>query len=334
MSRLDTGKILKIRKMGRSLPKRLRPSGLAEVLAVLLLAASALFSITGSGRASGAPGTYSTAYSPYRTYEILSEVSGRIVSWGAEEGQILPAGRPLVEIEHEALSIEARELEIKLRQLLQEEKNLRRIVSLKEKKLERYRGLLKQGHLQPQAVEDVEVDFLSFRMKLIQNRKQQADTRRAIAGVRDQLKKSMPSFDIPLYLSQRYKERYENLLPGQKIARLMDISRARAHLVLPPLAFKSLRQTLAEGASVRFYLILPYRGQKDGDQGQTAGAELSTRVLTGRVERLKVDRDNDYLYSYGFDLVFEPQPDILWGEVVAIRLAEPEEPSSRTGHGQ
>ncbi len=275
---------------------------LAEAGATLEAAQTA--GAEGQARPSPPSPLYSASYSPYRSYEILSEVAGRITAWGADEGEILPAGSPLLEIEHEALDIESEQLEKKLHLLLEEERNLRRILALKEKKLDRYRRLLKEGHLQPQAVEDVEVELLSFRMQLIQNRKQQADTERALAKVRDQLEKSMPSFDKPLYLSQRYKERFENVLPGQPVARLLDLSRARLHLVLPPEEFKLMEA--GAGAELSFSLITP------------EGRRLH---LKGRIERLKVDRDNDYLYSYGLDLIIPPQKGLLWGEVVKVGLS-------------
>ncbi len=252
------------------------------------------------------PDTFmSAAYSPYRSYEIVAEISGKIVHWNIDEGEVLNPGIPMLEMDNRLKKAEIAELKRKLELLKKEEQALIRAARLKKKKFQRFKGLLKQKHVQPQAVEDVEIDLISFRMKLIANGKQQADTRKAIATIQDMLQKTSPRFDIPLYLSKRYREQYEYAVAGQPLARMLDISRARLHIVLPPEQFKEIRQHLKRGDKTAIRII------------SSSGKQYH---IMAEVERLKLDRDNDYLYSYGLDLIFQPIPDLLWGEVVKVMI--------------
>ncbi len=247
----------------------------------------------------------SGAYSPYSVHIIKAEVAGHIKRINAREGQILKKNTPIMEIDCAALEKQLMSLKEVLKALKLEKGVLERNLQLSRKKFQRYLKLKKEGHIEQQLVEDMETQVNSSRMTLIENRRHQAETRRAIAQLEDQIKKSRPCFDRPLYVSQNFKEVYETVVPGEKLSRLLDISKAKIHLVLSLPCFKRLKEALKEGRTLNFSLVLP------------DGKEIRAR---GQVEKLKVDPDNSYLYSYGFDLVFAPIKGLLWGQVVRIRI--------------
>jgi len=247
----------------------------------------------------------SGAYSPYSVHVIKAEVAGHIKRINAREGQILKEHTPIMEIDCAALEKQLGSLKDVLKALELEKDVLERNLQLSRKKFLRYLKLKKEGHIEQQLVEDMETQVNSSRMSLMENRRHQAETRRAIAQLEDQIKKSRPCFDRPLYVSQNFKEVYETVVPGEKLSRLLDISKAKIHLVLSLSCFKRLKEALKEGRTLNFSLVLP------------DGKEIRAR---GQVEKLKVDPDNSYLYSYGFDLVFAPIKGLLWGQVVRIRI--------------
>ncbi len=246
----------------------------------------------------------SAAYSPYSVHVIRSEVNGRIIRINGTEGQILKAGIPLIEIDSQAL----REQLVQLQQVLANLQKMERVLSsdleLSRKKYRRYLALKKTGHVEEQAVENIEREFHSSELALIGNKRQQAETRRNMIELEDKIKKCAPSFSKDLYVAENFKELFETVVPGEKISRLLDISRAKLHLVLPPACFSLMEEAL-KGATLSFEIVT-----EDG----------KVYSSLGRVEKLKVDPDNDYLYSYGFDLVFKPIKGLLWGQVVKVHL--------------
>ncbi len=247
----------------------------------------------------------SGVYAPYSVHLIKAEVSGRVNKVNAKEGQLLPAGTPIMEIEHTALTKELNSLEQVLEALAQERKVLLKNLELVKRKFGRYLKLKREGHVEEQIVEDVESQVNSAEMALIANKQKQAETKRAIWELKDKIKKSRPCFDKPLYVSQNFKELYETVVPGENLSRLLDVSKAKIHLVLSLSCFKVLEKTLSSGRKIHFSIILP---------------DNRTIEIDGNVEKLKLDPDNSYLYSYGFDLIFQPIPGLLWGQVVRVEL--------------
>ena len=248
---------------------------------------------------------FSSVYSPYSVHIIKSEVSGRIIRINAREGQILKAGTPLMEIDSKALDSQLVQLGKVLSSLGKSEKVLSRDLELNRKKYQRYLTLRKKGHVEEQAVENIEQEFHGSELALIENRRQQADVRRNIIDLTDRINKCRPSFGRDLYVAENFKELFETVMPGEKISRLMDVSRAKVHLVLPAACFSGMERRLRLKRPVSFQLIT-----EDG----------RIHSCSGSPEKLKIDPDNSYLYSYGFDLVFQPVEDILWGQVVKVRL--------------
>ncbi len=249
--------------------------------------------------------TISSAYSPYSVHLIKAEVEGRIVRINAREGSILKAGTPLVEIDSTALKGQLEQLRRMLESLKKSEKVLTRDLALNQKKYHRYVVLQKKKHVEAQAVENVERELHNSELVLIENRRQQADVSRRIIELEDRISKCAPRFSRDFYVAENFKERYETVVPGENISRLLDISRAKIHLVLSPECFLKAENSLHEEGPVDFKIITE------------DGRSYSTR---GRVEKLKIDPDNSYLYSYGFDLVFKPVEFLLWGQVVTVRL--------------
>ena len=247
----------------------------------------------------------SGVYSPYTVHLIRSEVSGTIAKINAREGQILRAGTPIMELDISALQAQKIQLRNILRELKAAEKVLSKNRDLAEKKYERYAKLKQQGHIEAQAVENVERELHAAELSLIDNRRQQSEVRRSIIDIDDRIKKACPSFSKDLYVAQNFKELFESVVPGENLSRLLDTSAAKIHLVLPPSCFKEMKERLTEKQGVDFDILT--------EKGLTFGCR-------GRVERLKIDPDNSYLYSYGFDLVFPPVRQLLWGQVVRVRL--------------
>ncbi|NPA94921.1 MAG: biotin/lipoyl-binding protein [Thermodesulfobacteria bacterium] len=249
--------------------------------------------------------TLSGVYSPYSVHLIKAEVSGRINRINAREGEILAAGTPIMEIEHTALERQLHSLKGVLEALSHGQRVLEKNLELLKRKLRRYKKLKAAGHVEEQTVEDVEAQVNNAELALIENRQRQAETKRAIWELKDRIRKSIPSFQRPLYVSQNFKELYETVVPGENLSRLLDVSKAKIHLVLSLACFKVLETRLLRDKTINFSIILP------------GNRKIET---TGKVERLKIDPDNRYLYSYGFDLVFQPVKGLLWGQVVQIRL--------------
>ena len=249
--------------------------------------------------------TLSAAYSPYSVHVIKAEVSGKIVRINAREGSILKAGTPLMEIDSRALRSQLEQLEKVLSSLGRSEKVLMRDLELNRKKYHRYVVLKEKRHVEAQAVENVERELHGSELALIENRRQQAEVRRNIIEIDDRISKCAPSFSRDFYVAENFKELYETVVPGEAISRLLDVSRAKVHLVLSPECFSVVEKALDEGRRLDFEVIT-----EDG----------SSHHARGRVEKLKIDPDNSYLYSYGFDLVFRPMESILWGQVVKVRL--------------
>ncbi len=249
--------------------------------------------------------TLSGVYSPYSVHLIKAEVSGHVVKINATEGQTLKAGTPIMEIDCSALEQQLKNMTDVLKALKDEKRVLIKNLGLIRKKYIRYLRLKKEGHIEQQLVEDMESEVNSVQMSVIDNRRRIAETKRAIADIKDRIKKSRPAFDHPLYVSQNFKELYETVVPGENLSRLLDISRAKIHLVFSLSCFKRFEQTLRASGTLPFTIVL--------ENGQTVDAK-------GRVEKLKIDPDNRYLYSYGFDLVFPPVKGLLWGQVVQVRL--------------
>ncbi len=249
--------------------------------------------------------TLSGVYSPYSVHLIKAEVSGHVVKINAREGQILNAGVPIMEIDCSSLEKELGSLEDVLNALISERKLLLQDLELARKKYERYLKLKKEGHIEQQLVEDIETQVISAERAVIGNRQSQAETKRAIAEIKDKIKKSRPRFDKPLYVSQNFKEVYETVVPGENLSRLLDVSRAKIHIILSLSCFKKLETSLRTHRPLAFSILLP------------GGEQIKA---SGRAEKLKVDPDNSYLYSYGFDLVFAPIKGLLWGQVVRIKI--------------
>ena len=149
---------------------------------------------------------------------------------------------------------------------------------------------------------------MNTRLSLIQNHKQQAEVRSNLLVIKDKIKKAAPVFSLPLYCATYYVEAFESVLPGERLARLMDISRARVHIDLSPKKFKAILGT--------------YKGKKGKREVDFVLIDhASTRhLLSGYIEKLRTNPDSDYLYSYGFDLVFPPVDGLLWGEVVTVEF--------------
>ncbi len=249
--------------------------------------------------------TLSGAYSPYSVHLIKAEASGHIVRINAREGQILPANVPIMEIDSSALEKELGSLKQVLHALILEETILKKNLELTKRKYARYLKLKKAGHIEEQSLEDIESLVNNAQMAIVENRQKQAETRRSIAEITDRIKKSRPSFAIPLYVSQNFKELYETVVPGENLSRLLDVSKAKIHLVFSLSCFKKIEHRLKKGKPISFSIIL---------------ADKQTIRAKGHVEKLKVDPDNHYLYSYGFDLVFPPIKDLVWGQVVQVKL--------------
>ncbi len=249
--------------------------------------------------------TLSGVYSPYRIHVIKAEVTGTIIKINAREGQMLPAGIPIMEIDCSALEKQLELLKDIVSALTEERKLLEKNLELVRKKYNRYLQLKKAGHIEQQLVEDMEAQVNAALMSMVDNRRQIAATKRSISEIQDRIKKSRPLFDRPLYVSQNFKELYESTVPGEKLSRLLDISKAKIHLVLSISCFKRLQKRLTREKTINFSIL-----DKNGKAIQ----------LKGKAERLKIDTDNHYLYSYGFDLVFSPLENLLWGQVVRVQL--------------
>ncbi len=247
----------------------------------------------------------SAAYSPYSVHLIKSEVNGRIVRINAVEGKVLKAGTPLVQVDSKALEGQLEQLQHVLDALKNSERVLSRDLELAKKKYDRYLALRGKGHIEEQAVENMEKEFHSAELTLIENKRQQAEVRRNMIQLRDQILKCAPSFPRDFYVAENFKELYETVVPGENISRLLDISKVKLHLVLSPRCFSSIEESVAHEKTIPFQLIT-----EDG----------KVYPCIGHVEKLKIDPDNNYLYSYGFDLVFRPVAGILWGQVVKVRL--------------
>ncbi len=247
----------------------------------------------------------SAAYSPYSVHLIKAEVSGRIVRVNARDGSILKAGTPIVEIDSRALKDELQQLEAVLASLKKSEKVLARDAELTHRKYQRYEALKAKKHVEAQAVENVEKELHASELALIENRRQQADVKRNIIDLQDRIRKCAPSFSQNFYVAENFKELYEIVVPGENISRLLDISMAKLHLVLSPGCFSMVQKALERQETMAFEIIT-----EDG----------RSYASRGKVEKLKFDLDNSYLYSYGFDLVFTPVPGLLWGQVVTVRL--------------
>ncbi len=249
----------------------------------------------------------SGVYSPYSVHLIKAETAGRIAKINAREGEVLPAKTPIMEIDYSALAKQLKSLKEVLSALYEEKKILLKNLGLIKKKYQRYLRLKEHGHIEEQLVEDMEAKVNSAHMSVIDNRRRIAETERAIADMEERIKKSRPLFDRPLYVSQNFKEIYETVVPGENLSRLLDISKAKIHLVLSLSCFKQLETALSKDKKIHFSIILP-----------------DSKVITidGKVEKLKIDPDNRYLYSYGFDLVFQPVKGLLWGQVIRVRLGQ------------
>lgn len=267
----------------------------------------------------------SAVYSPYSVHVIRSEVSGRIIRINGREGQVLKAGTPVIEIDSKALRSQLVQLQSVLSSLGRSERVLARDLELTRKKYDRYLTLRKRGHVEEQAVENIEQELHTSELALIENRRQQADCRKNIIDLTDRINKCAPSFTRDFYVAENFRELFETVVPGEKVSRLMDVSRAKVHLVLPPGCFSVMEKILRSEKIIPFQLVTEDAG---------------TYSLSGSPEKLKIDPDNSYLYSYGFDLVFQPVKDILWGQVVKVRLilkgqADPSakgEPAAKQGH--
>ncbi|RUM88957.1 MAG: hypothetical protein DSZ23_03875 [Thermodesulfatator sp.] len=247
----------------------------------------------------------SAAYSPYSVHVIKSEVSGRIVRINAKEGQILKAGIPVMEVDSLAQKAELMQLKQVLSSLKKSEKVLARDLELTRKKYQRYLALKKKEHVEDQAVENMEQELHRSELQLIENRRQQADVQRTIIDMEDYIEKCAPCFPRDFYVAENFKELFETVTPGERITRLLDVSQAKVHMVLAAECFAAFEKRLGPEEPVHLRLV-------------TEDGRNFSRL--GRIEKLKIDPDNTYLYSYGFDLVFKPVPEILWGQVVKVYL--------------
>lgn len=249
--------------------------------------------------------TLSGVYSPYSVHLIKSEVAGTIEKINAKEGQILKKGIPIVNLDSRALKDQKKQLIKILAEFRQAEKILLKNKELSKRKYKRYLRLKKKGHIEEQSVENVEKELHSAELSLIDNKRLQSEIKRNIIDLDDRIRKSAPAFPLDLYVAQNFKELFESVVPGESISRLLDISRAKIHIVLSPDCFLKIEHWLKGKQSIPFEIIT-----EDGQHF----------TCTGKIEKLKLDPDNNYLYSYGFDLVFMPLHEILWGQVVNVQL--------------
>ncbi len=248
----------------------------------------------------------SSVYSPYRRILLKSEVSGRVLKINAKEGDILSKGTPIMELDC-ALPLK-KELDISkgvLSSLENADTVLNENLLLLKKKYNRYLRLQKKGHLDEQSVEDLKRNLNAASLSLIENRQAILKTRQNIIELKDKIKKCAPFFEKDLYVSKNFKELYESAVPGEKLSKLLDTSRAKVKIVLPMECFSIIRKRLKEKSFIPFKLIL-----SDG----------KIFNLKGKVEKIKTDVLQDYLYSYGFELVFEPIKELLWGQVVTVEI--------------
>ncbi len=249
--------------------------------------------------------TISSVYSPYSTHLIKSELSGTIKKINGIEGQILKAHTPLLELDCEGSQEELNKLKNILTDLKKARKVQEKNLDLMKKKYERYLRLFKKGHIEKQTLEDIEAAYNQNRLLVIDNSRQQEEISRAIIATKEKLKKCAPSFNKDLYVSQNFKELYDTVMPGEPLARLLDTSFAKVHLSLPLECFKKLKDKLTTCSSLKVRII------------SNEGKQFTVKA---KIEKLKIDTDNDYLYSYGFDLVFKPVKGLLFGEVVTIKI--------------
>ncbi len=249
----------------------------------------------------------SSVYSPYRTIEIKAEVAGRIKSLPVEEGNVLKPGKPLLLIDTKTQKAQKKVLQKTMVQLTQEEKLLEETVSLRKKSYERYLRLYQTQKIPEQTLDNARLEWLASRRSLIQNRQEQLRLKSDMITIEDIILKAKPVFPAPMYISRIYVEPHERVEVGQPLARLMDVSKARLKLVIAPHMFKPLVSRLKNGDRIPFTLLC---------------SDKTPLQLSGTVEKLKEDRDSDYLYSYSLDLVFKPRTELLWGEVVQVELQD------------
>lgn len=249
----------------------------------------------------------SSVYSPYSIHTIKAEISGTIKKINGVEGQILKAHIPIVELDCEGFKEELK----RLKNILNDLKNARRIqeknLNLMKKKYERYLHLFKKGHIEKQALEDIEAAYNKSNLLVIDNSRQQEEISRAIIATKEKLKKCAPAFDKDLYVSENFKELFDTVVPGESLSRLLDISLAKIHLSLPLSCFKRIKDKILKSKNNLEITIISDKGE-----------QFKTKA---KVEKLKIDTDNDYLYSYGFDLAFKPIKGLLFGEVVTVKIA-------------
>lgn len=249
--------------------------------------------------------TYSGVYAPYRTYEIRSKIAGEVTNIWFREGNIIPAGSRFLTLD---ASLEQKQLanyQALKKTLNKEEVLLKNIVAIKNKDYERYKRLFKAGQVSEQALDNKKLALINAQDSLIKIQKEKIQVENSIAALSDHIKKASFAFDKDLYVSQLFVEQYEQVNPGSLLAKLLDISQARITLVTPPRVFKALEERIKSDSSV----TIPVKISED-----------SWQPVEAKIEKVKLDPANDYLYSYSFDLVLSPLEHILWGEVVTVDL--------------
>ncbi len=249
-------------------------------------------------------------YSPYHTLLIKSQVSGRIVKMNVDEGDLVPPGHVYWRIDCETLKSQAGQIRADLSLLVQDNKVLSQIISLRRKSLVRYETLYRRRRVSEQALDNVRLEYLSSRRALLANEEQQHQLSQNLIQLEDQIKKSEPKFAHTYYVSRLFHEKNEYVTVGEPVARLLDLSHARVRLVLAPSAFLRLRKWMTYchkhlGDSISYYIRLEH-----GNWIQ----------IHPHLERFKLDPADGYLYSYSVDLVFPPVHGWLWGQVVKVRL--------------
>ncbi len=248
---------------------------------------------------------YSGVYSPYRTYEIRSEISGRVERIWFREGDTLLAGHKLLNLN---VSLEKKQLanyQALKKALKTEEALLQETIAIKDKDYKRYEKLFKAGQVSEQALDNKRLALIGAKDSLVKVQKEQIQIENSIAALSDHIRKASFSFDKDLYVSQLFVEQYEQVNPGSLLAKLLDVSKARITLVTPPDLFKMLEDKIKSEP----FINVPIRITQDRWQSVKA-----------KIEKVKFDPANDYLYSYSFDLVLAPLEQLLWGEVVMVDL--------------
>ena len=248
---------------------------------------------------------YSGAYSPYRTYKISSEIAATVQNINFREGDIIPAGELLLELD---ASLEKKQLNNYVafkKAILKEKALLAKSVAINKKNYDRFYNLYKNGQVSEQTLENKKLALITAQDALIRLQKEQIQIENSIATLKNTIRKARLKFDKDLYLSQLVVERFEYVTPGKMIAKLMDISKARITLVVPPDLFKILKPILHKKGIMK---ILVSSGQD-----QWIDADVS-------FEKVKLDTAEDYLYSYSFDIILDPLPNFLWGEVIKVDI--------------